>query len=45
MTIFAAMSATWEAWLPTGGAPARTTVQASPAAPGLRVEITVIAAA
>lgn len=42
---FAAMNAAWEAWLPAGTAPARTTVQASLAAAGLRVEITVIAAA
>lgn len=41
---FAAMNAAWEAWLPTGAAPARTTVQATLAAPELRVEITVVAA-
>lgn len=41
---FAAMNAAWEAWLPAGAAPARTTVQAHLASPGLRVEITVIAA-
>jgi enamine deaminase RidA (YjgF/YER057c/UK114 family) len=42
---FAAMNAVWEAWMPTGAAPARTTVQAHLAAPELRVEITVVAAA
>lgn len=41
---FAAMNAVWEAWVPAGEAPARTTVQAPMAAPGLRVEITVVAA-
>ncbi|MBI5719038.1 MAG: RidA family protein [Burkholderiales bacterium] len=41
---FAAMNAVWEAWLPPGAAPARTTVQALLAAPELRVEITVVAA-
>ena len=45
MSDFAAMNAVWEAWLPAGAAPARTTVQALLAAPELRVEITVIAAA
>ncbi len=42
---FTAMNAAWEAWLPAGAAPARTTVQALLAAPELRVEITVVAAA
>jgi enamine deaminase RidA (YjgF/YER057c/UK114 family) len=42
---FAAMNEVWEAWLPAGAAPARTTVQAHLAAPALRVEITVVAAA
>lgn len=41
---FAAMNAVWEAWLPSGCAPARTTVQAQLASPDLRVEITVVAA-
>jgi len=41
---FAAMNAVWEAWVPAGCAPARTTVEAKLAAPDLRVEITVIAA-
>lgn len=45
MDDFAAMNAAWEAWLPAGAAPARTTVQASLAAAELRVEITIIAAA
>lgn len=44
MADFAAMNAVWEAWLPAGVAPARTTVQASLAQPALRVEITVTAA-
>lgn len=41
---FAAMNAVWEAWVPPGTAPARTTVQAHLASPDLRVEITVVAA-
>ena len=41
---FAAMNAVWEAWVPPGAAPARTTVQAHLASPDLRVEITVVAA-
>jgi enamine deaminase RidA (YjgF/YER057c/UK114 family) len=41
---FAAMNAVWEAWLPAGAAPARTTVQALLASADLRVEITVVAA-
>ena len=41
---FAAMNEAWEAWLPAGAAPARTTVEARLAAPGLLVEITVTAA-
>lgn len=45
ITDFAAMNAVWEAWLPPGAAPARTTVEARLAAPELRVEITVVAAA
>ena len=45
MADFAAMNAVWEAWVPAGAAPARTTVQAALAAPALRVEITVVAAA
>jgi len=42
---FAAMNATWEAWVPAGCAPARTTVEAGLAAPELLVEITAVAAA
>jgi enamine deaminase RidA (YjgF/YER057c/UK114 family) len=44
MSDFAAMNAEWERWVPSGAAPARTTVQAQLAAPGLRVEVTVVAA-
>jgi len=44
MADFDAMNAVWEAWLPPGAAPARTTVQAALAQSGLRVEITVSAA-
>jgi enamine deaminase RidA (YjgF/YER057c/UK114 family) len=42
---FSALNAVWEAWMPAGCAPARTTVEAGIAAPGLLVEITVVAAA
>ncbi len=42
---FAAMNAVWEAWVPAGCAPARTTVEARLAAPELLVEITAVAAA
>jgi enamine deaminase RidA (YjgF/YER057c/UK114 family) len=42
---FATMNAEWEAWMPSGHAPARTTVEARCAGPGLLVEITVTAAA
>jgi len=41
---FAAMNAVWDDWVPPGTAPARTTVQAQLAWPGLLVEITVAAA-
>jgi enamine deaminase RidA (YjgF/YER057c/UK114 family) len=41
---FYAMNAEWEAWMPAGCAPARTTVEARCAGPGLLVEITVMAA-
>ena len=44
MTDFAAMNAVWEAWLPQGAAPARTTVEARLASDKLLVEITVTAA-
>ena len=45
MNDFAAMNAVWDAWVPPGAAPARTTVQAALAADHLLVEITVVAAA
>jgi enamine deaminase RidA (YjgF/YER057c/UK114 family) len=45
MADFDAMNRVWEAWIPSGAAPARATVQARLASPELRVEITVIAAA
>jgi len=41
---FAAMNGVWESWVPSGTAPARTTVQASLASSDLLVEITVVAA-
>lgn len=44
MDDFAAMNAVWDAWVPDGAAPARTTVEAHLAAPGLLVEITIVAA-
>ncbi len=40
----AAMNAVWDAWMPTGHAPARTCVCAAMPADELRVEITVTAA-
>jgi enamine deaminase RidA (YjgF/YER057c/UK114 family) len=43
MADFAAMNAAWESWIPPGSAPARTTVEARLASPGLLVEVTVIA--
>lgn len=42
---FAAMNAVWEAWVPAGCAPARTTIEAHLAGPDLLVEITAVAAA
>jgi enamine deaminase RidA (YjgF/YER057c/UK114 family) len=45
MQDFAVMNRVWEAWLPTGAAPARTTVQADLASADLLIEITVVAAA
>lgn len=42
---FAAMNAVWEAWVPSGAAPARTTVQAKLASNDLLIEITVVASA
>ncbi|MCP5266617.1 MAG: RidA family protein [Burkholderiaceae bacterium] len=44
MRDFAAMNEVWDAWVPAGHAPARACGQASLAHPGMRVEITVIAA-
>lgn len=44
MQDFAAMNTIWEAWVPAGAAPARTTVQADLASPDLLIEITVVAA-
>lgn len=41
---FAAMNQAWAQWLPHRCAPARATVQASLALPGLKVEIAVVAA-
>ncbi len=41
---FPAMNAVWEAWLPTGQAPPRATVQAQLAKPEWRVEMVVTAA-
>lgn len=41
---FGPMNEVWEAWLPSGAAPARTTVEARLAAPELLVEVTVVAA-
>jgi enamine deaminase RidA (YjgF/YER057c/UK114 family) len=38
------MNAVWDAWVSPGNTPARATVEANLAAPGLRVEIAVIAA-
>ncbi len=45
MDDFAAMNKVWEDWLPEGGAPARTTVEARLASAALLVEMTVVAAA
>ncbi len=45
VTQFSAMNEVWEAWLLADAAPARTTVQASPASPELLFEITITAAA
>ncbi|ERS87658.1 MULTISPECIES: RidA family protein [unclassified Halomonas] len=41
---FAAMNAVWDAWVPSGHAPARTCVCAPMPADELRVEVTVTAA-
>ena len=44
MAGFAEMNAVWDAWIPDGCAPARTTVQAELARPEMRFEVTVVAA-
>jgi enamine deaminase RidA (YjgF/YER057c/UK114 family) len=41
---FARMNAVWEAWLPSGCAPARATCEARMADPSMRIEIIVVAA-
>ena len=41
---FGEMNKSWEAWMPEGHAPARTTLQAPLAGPQWLVEITVVAA-
>uniref|UniRef100_UPI002869F3BA Rid family hydrolase n=1 Tax=Methylibium sp. TaxID=2067992 RepID=UPI002869F3BA len=41
---FAALNELWEAWLPSGAAPARATVQAALARPAWKVELVVTAA-
>jgi enamine deaminase RidA (YjgF/YER057c/UK114 family) len=40
---FGQMNTAWEAWVPKGATPARTTVEANLAAPEYLVEITVVA--
>jgi enamine deaminase RidA (YjgF/YER057c/UK114 family) len=44
MKDFSEMNAVWDAWVPTGTAPARACVEARLARPDLLVEISVIAA-
>lgn len=44
MADFAAMNAVWDAWVPSGHAPARATVQAGLNDPDMKVEIMVVAA-
>jgi enamine deaminase RidA (YjgF/YER057c/UK114 family) len=44
MTTFPEMNAVWDAWVAPGNTPARATVEAKLAAPGLNVEIMVQAA-
>jgi enamine deaminase RidA (YjgF/YER057c/UK114 family) len=41
---WADMNTVWDAWVAPGNAPARATVEAKLAAPGLKVEIMVVAA-
>lgn len=44
MADFAALNASWEAWVPAGQCPARATVEAKLAASEYKVEIQIIAA-
>lgn len=44
MADYVGMNEVWDAWLPSGTAPARTAVQALMYRPDVRVEITVVAA-
>jgi enamine deaminase RidA (YjgF/YER057c/UK114 family) len=44
MATFGEMNAVWDAWVPSGAAPARATVEARLAAPEFKVEIAVVAA-
>jgi enamine deaminase RidA (YjgF/YER057c/UK114 family) len=44
ISTFSEMNGVWDAWVAPGCAPARATVEAKLAAPGLKVEIAVIAA-
>lgn len=44
MADFGEMNAVWDVWIPPSAAPARATVGAALALPGLKVEIAVIAA-
>ena len=44
MANFAEMNSAWDAWVSPGNTPARATVEAKLAAPGLLVEIMVVAA-
>lgn len=44
MDEFAAMNSVWDAWVPAGAAPARTTVEAKLATPQLLFEVTIVAA-
>lgn len=44
MADFQAMNAVWDAWVPTGHAPARACVEAAMASPDLLVEVSIVAA-
>lgn len=44
MADFDAMNEVWDAWVPTGNAPPRATVQAALAKPGWKIEVVVTAA-